>query len=126
MVEPAIFDANWTVENRRNVAKEELVLIKGVITGAAADELSKKYPIPVPDNVQPTSIPESVATGHCYCEQVQLELPLTRQPSISVICHCQDCREWHSVGSIPYMMFPLDHTEDGTPLVPLKAIPPSD
>ena len=112
--------ANWTVQNQRPVAQETVTLIRGVITDGAAETVSARYPIPRPQEQIPTSETSSVVNGHCFCEKVRLELPLRLQPSISVICHCQDCREWHSVGSIPYMMFPLDYTEDASPQVPIK------
>lgn len=116
----SLHDANWTINNQRPIAKEDLVLITGIITGDGFETVSKRYPIPVPAQQETTSDSGSVVKGHCYCGKVQLGLPRRLEPTISVICHCHDCREWHSVGTVPYMMFPLDFEEDGSPRIPLK------
>ena len=111
-------DADWTAHHDRRIAKEAPMLINGVISGAALTDLGTKYPIQAPVKSD-TADAGPIATGHCYCGKIQLGLPLDIKPAISVICHCHDCREWHSVGSLPYMMFPLD-VDDKLVRIPIK------
>jgi hypothetical protein len=115
-------DANWTVQHERRIAQPELMLVNGVISGDVLADLEATYPIAIP--AQTYSAAEgTAAAGHCYCGKVKLELPFDLKPAISVICHCHDCREWHSVGSLPYMMFPLEADEAGRGIayhIPIK------
>ena len=94
--------ADWTTTHDRRIASPEPMLISGVISSTIST-----FPVSAPVQTSPSD-PSTVATGHCYCGKLQLELPLATEPALSVVCHCADCREWHSVGSLPYMMFPLD------------------
>ena len=115
-------DANWTLNNERRIAKKESMLVNGIISDAALANLIKEYPIDNPVQDKPSEAGAFVP-GHCYCGRVKLELPSTIKPAISVICHCHDCREWHSVGRLPYMMFPLrtEATKDGNKYyIPIK------
>ena len=118
-------DADWTVQNDRRIAQPSLMLINGVISGTALADLKARYPVQAPVQSLPSD-KNNFAQGHCYCNKIRLELPLDIKPAISVICHCHDCREWHSVGSLPYMMFPLSTYEDETGTkfrLPIKVSP---
>lgn len=117
-------DANWTTQNERRIAQPDPMHITGIVSGDALDRLDAAYPIEKPMQTSSSEV-GTVAAGHCYCGNVKLELPLNAKAAISVICHCRDCREWHSVASLPYMMFPLE-TKEGSEgqeyHVPIKVI----
>ena len=115
-----VVTANWTARNKRRMAGKEPMLVASVISGDDLDALENIYQIRIPAQTSPSNDPRTVSAGHCFCGKVQVELPRHLKPAISVVCHCHDCREWHSTGSVPYMMFPLEYDEQGTPSVPLK------
>lgn len=99
--------AEWTATHARDIAKPTPMLVTGIISDSVLTNNSPEYPIPIPKDEAEESDKSWYALGSCFCGQVQLELPLGLKPAISVVCHCADCRQWHSVGSVPYMMFPL-------------------
>ncbi|KAJ9667115.1 hypothetical protein H2201_002634 [Coniosporium apollinis] len=115
-------EANWTAHHPRRMAQTSPMLVRGVLSGPTALENDSHYPVPVPTLSAPAADRSTIAAGTCFCGAVQLELPLDSKPTVSVVCHCTDCREWHSVGSVPYMMFPLlDLSEHGGEM-PIKVI----
>lgn len=60
----------------------------------AGDSLLQGIDYPVEKvSVQNIFNEKNVAKGACLCGQVQVELPLSVQPLLSAICHCQDCRK---------------------------------
>lgn len=116
----SIVEANWTAQHDRRMAQREPMFIRGAITGPTALEVDSHYPVPVPMSSASESDRSLVAPGSCFCGRVQMELPIDSKLAVSVVCHCTDCREWHSVGSVPYMMFPLLNLAENTGEVPIK------
>lgn len=113
-------EANWTAHHPRRMAQKETMFVRGVLSGPTAQANDSRYPVPIPTSSTPAADRSTIACGTCFCGAVQIELPLDSEPAISVVCHCTDCREWHSVGSVPYMMFPLLNLGEHGGEMPIK------
>ncbi|EON62139.1 hypothetical protein W97_01358 [Coniosporium apollinis CBS 100218] len=113
-------EANWTAHHPRRMAQAEPMFVRGILSGPTAQANDSRYPVPIPTSSTPAADRSTIACGTCFCGAVQLELPLDSEPAISVVCHCTDCREWHSVGSVPYMMFPLLNLTEETGEMSIK------
>lgn len=113
--------ADWTFHNERRLAKPDVMLISGAFTADDQKLAERENPVATPVQVASAEDPNQVARGTCYCGKVKLELPLSLQPIMSVICHCGDCREWLSASSVAMILLPLERSqEDNKVRIPLN------